>query len=590
MAAGRRPTTDTGTVVAHTLIVLSFVVLLLTGLRIASDDPEALWLVALDPLLPVEQLWYRHMVAAVVLVAVLMFHMVYLRRARLGSRVRLDASRFVSLLNSGRPRRMALNTIVCWGLIGSLVVEIVTGTLVFFEIGGPSLAIHRTATWVLIGFVVTHIACHIAIGGGRQLLRILRPAPLVVAPPPPDLAQVLATHFALAGGQNSHPQPLLDPENETKPRSGHPAVLAVGVAVVTIIAALVVEQATRQVLHVVEIGGNEAPSIDGDLSHPVWAKAPPVRIVTTQGGDFGGSGSSTVEVRALHDERYAYFAFVWDDPTRSLKHLPLSKTADGWKVLSGSADHRAEAEVNEDKFSVLLSRSVFPLIGAAIHLSPSSLGDHPASTTGRGLHYTPDGSIADVWVWRASHGCSGGHIDNAHFGGAAQSRKSSEDGVETYAGGFALDPGPMPYRSNIGGRRPDGTVTPARLPLSPTANAAQLGRLTTSPGESDTEGSRWWMKPAESVPYATEHAAKFAVGSIIPGVLCADTVAVGDASVRGVARWASGRWTLEIVRRLYTGSRYDLPIKSGILMWVAAFDHAETRHSRYLRPLRLEVD
>ncbi len=61
-------------------------------------------------------------------------------------------------------------------------------------------------------------------------------------------------------------------------------------------------------------------------------------------------------------------------------------------------------------------------------------------------------------------------------------------------------------------------------------------------------------------------------------------------SIRGVARWAAGRWTLEVARRIYTGSQYDVPIKTGTLMWVAAFDHSEKRHTRHLRPFRLEVD
>ena len=49
-------------------------------------------------------------------------------------------------------------------------------------------------------------------------------------------------------------------------------------------------------------------------------------------------------------------------------------------------------------------------------------------------------------------------------------------------------------------------------------------------------------------------------------------------------------WTLEIVRRLNTGSAYDVEIKSDVLMWVAAFDHSEKRHTRHLRPFRLRLE
>ena len=56
------------------------------------------------------------------------------------------------------------------------------------------------------------------------------------------------------------------------------------------------------------------------------------------------------------------------------------------------------------------------------------------------------------------------------------------------------------------------------------------------------------------------------------------------------ARWLAGRWTLEVSRRLNTGSKFDIPIATGVSMWVAAFDHSQTRHTRHLRPIKLEVE
>lgn len=59
--------------------------------------------------------------------------------------------------------------------------------------------------------------------------------------------------------------------------------------------------------------------------------------------------------------------------------------------------------------------------------------------------------------------------------------------------------------------------------------------------------------------------------------------------VRGFRRWAAGRWTLELVRRLKTGSSYDVEIEDGVLLWVAAFDHSEKRHTRPLRPFQRQL-
>jgi hypothetical protein len=44
------------------------------------------------------------------------------------------------------------------------------------------------------------------------------------------------------------------------------------------------------------------------------------------------------------------------------------------------------------------------------------------------------------------------------------------------------------------------------------------------------------------------------------------------------------------VRRLESKSRYDMPISTGTFMRVAAFDHAQIRHTRHVKPIRLEVE
>ena len=57
----------------------------------------------------------------------------------------------------------------------------------------------------------------------------------------------------------------------------------------------------------------------------------------------------------MHDGTYAYFLFTWEDSTRSLKHLPLVKEADGWHLLHSGFQLGDEHQYNEDKFSVLLT-------------------------------------------------------------------------------------------------------------------------------------------------------------------------------------------------------------------------------------------
>jgi len=77
---------------------------------------------------------------------------------------------------------------------------------------------------------------------------------------------------------------------------------------------------------------------------------------------------------------------------------------------------------------------------------------------------------------------------------------------------------------------------------------------------------------------------------VIPGVLLAGEFSGDRADVRCAGRWAAGRWSLEVVRRLDTGSAYDVAIESGVFMRLAAFDHSQIRHTRHVRPIRLEVE
>jgi hypothetical protein len=445
------------------------------------------------------------------------------------------------------------------------------------------------------------------------VLRILKPARLVLAPPPPDLAELLAEQLELREreAQRAREQPAGPPagaaaaapaskrrrakplRRRERPRRVWPLTRAAAAGAIMLGGAIALEALTRTSLRIQKIERAAAPRLDGDLSDPVWSHAPVVSVLTQHGSGFGGTGESVVEIRAVHDGEYAYFAFVWTDPTRSLKHLPLVKRPDGWYVAQSGHDLADENELHEDKLAVLFARSALHLIGAAIHLARAPLPDKPASFVGRGLHFTLDGSIADVWQWRASHSGPSGHIDNCHFGGPAEPTRAQAEGRERYAGGFARDPGPPAYSDNFDPEPPSGyaaPVEPRRLPTHPAAMTAAMGRIQNDTDQSESEGARWWMTEEESAPYSKSADDAIEVGTVIPGVIVRSAAEEGATAVRGVARWAAGRWVLEAARRLDTGSPWDLPIASGLLMWVAAFDHSETRHTWHIRPIRLEVE
>lgn len=605
-----RRSTDYGTVILHAALVATLAVTLATGLRIATDDPEAEWIAVLDAVLPTEHLWYRHLVSGALLTATLVAYAMFVRGARLEARIRLDKARLAAMLGLGSSRSGAANVVVVWVLLLTLLGQVVTGVAVFAGGGRWLLSIHLYSTFLCVLCIGAHVVLHALNGGMRQLLRIVRPGRLVIAPDPPDLAELLAERLAEEARVRQQQQQQLPPQTrrETlrerlqleRDKGGgqarlnmHPLATALVAGLAVLALAFGAERASRETLHVVEILPSEAPKVDGELSDPVWAKSEPVSVLTTQGGDFGGTHQSLVEVRAVHDGTNAYFAFVWEDPTRSLKHLPLVKRQGHWHVGASRDDLADERKYNEDKLSVLLARPTLPLLGAAIHLAHQPLSDKPGSSTGRGLHYLLGGGIADVWEWRASHAGPYGNMDNCHFGSPEPAPDTASTAETEYGGGFALDPGPPAYRSNIETRAGPGgatTILPVRLPKDVAAISRAMGRLTDAEGESESMGARWWMTESETVPYSAEADAALPDGTVVPSIVMADELDFKPNSVRGSARWAAGRWTLEVVRRLYTASPYDVPIKTGTMLWVAAFDHAEKRHTRHLRPFTLEVD
>ena len=117
-----------------------------------------------------------------------------------------------------------------------------------------------------------------------------------------------------------------------------------------------------------------------------------------------------------------------------------------------------------------------------------------------------------------------------------------------------------------------------------------MGDVDIDPNHGENEGSRWYMTEDESTPYSQEADARIPAGTVIPGVIIAGEFTGDRADVRCAARWASGHWALEVARRLDTNSQYDVPIKTGIFMRVAAFDRSQIGHTRHVRPIRLEVE
>ncbi len=620
--------TDYGTVILHWLLVAALAVAIASGLRIAAEAPDRTWINLFDFALPHAAVWTEHIQAAVALVAVTIAYVVYVSLASLARRVRFDRVRLFGLFGRHEARWGAINIVLYWIFYLTLLAELATGGLLYFGYGNNAvLKIHWIGTWVILGYALLHVLTQWQLGGVPQLLRILRPGPLVPPPAPLEVADVLALlddagrlpmaprhpgeavpappHDDGRAPSRTHPpEPRHRPEppdRRAAPRrrgsvlQANPFVVATSVAIVSVTFMLTVERQTVDSLRIHRISAAELPVIDGETSDPIWRSVAPIYVVTEQGGNFDGKGETTVAIRAVHDGVWSYFLFTWDDPTRSLKQLPLMKAANGWHLLHDGYEVGDERSYNEDKFSVLLTKNDAVLAGdRTFHAGSASVPGTPRTLSGRGLHYTvEEGAFVDVWQWKATSTSPAGFMDDNHFGPPEKPTDAQLDGKAPYRGGFAGDPGTAIYQDNFGPRLPqayDQAVIPRRLPKDFRATMAALGQIDLDPNHGESDGARWYMTDEESVPYSSVLDAQIPVGTIIPGVIMSGAYSGDRADVRCAARWAAGRWALEVVRRLDTGSRYDTPIRTGTFMRVAAFDHSQIRHTRHVRPIRLELE
>ncbi len=627
----RQRKTDYGTIILHWTFVAAFAVALVTGLRIATETPDRTWLNWFDAVLPRGSAWTGHMQAAIVLVAVAIGYIVYMLRSGLGRRVKLDKVRVRGLFRPGQVGLSAMIALMYWIFFVTMSGLLVSGGLLYFGFysGYDVAMLHWVGTWVILAFIVLHVLTQYKSGGAAQLLRIFRPAPLPAPPPKLDAVELLGMlaeqsaraaeterHVSVAPEVPSQPlQPRAearherarepDPAMRPGARSARPRnpTLQANAFVVAVAAALTgasllvaTDRLTVDSVQIRRINPADAPILDGDTSDRAWRGVKPFSLLTGEGGNFDGKGEARIEIRAVHDGTYAYFLFTWQDSTRSLKQLPLVKEADGWHLLHSGFQLGDEHQYNEDKFSVLLTTMDVTLAGGrTFHPGPQPVAGAPATMSGRGLHYT-GGGYADVWQWKATSGAAG-WMDDAHFGPPADPTPMQVANVVPYKGGFATDPGTANYRDNFtveadtsGGPRRSRLIAPLRLPKFVAAMTDAMGDIDLDPNHGESDGARWYMTEQESVPYSTDADARIPIGTVIPGVILGGEYSGDRADVRSAARWASGLWALEVKRRLETTSTFDVPIRSGIFMRVAAFDHSQIRHTRHVRPIRIEVE
>ena len=339
-------------------------------------------------------------------------------------------------------------------------------------------------------------------------------------------------------------------------------------AVLFVLFWLTIGQSDTQKLYAGTLKGDADITIDANADEEEWKKAKEETIYAYGGGNFF-DGATTIKIKALKDRHNIYFFISWKDPTKSQLHLPLVKGKHGWRVKEDGFYNYDELQYYEDKLAVLLSNDCTMGAGKSVHLGHKPLADHQATWHKRGYHYTTDGTIRDMWHWKAVRSDPMKLADDDFFGPPA----TQLNGKRRYKAGYVADGKDSGGISmNWKWYTPHG-VTPKKLPY---------------------EDEKTTIKPTQAIPWYhftkyTKAKDNYPEGAMLPSVLLKANTLEGDqADVHAKGEWKEGWWHLEMVRALDTHSPNDLPIKPGICLWVSAFDHVQVRHTRHAKPLQLE--
>lgn len=191
MQQTRLPTTDGMLVLFHWCCAIALIASVITGLRIGADDQNATVTPILGSIALQGAVHWLHYLAGICIAAVAAGYAVYLRQARLASRLKVPPGKGRKLLTKpGRPGWRVRNIHLYYLLFGLILLLAATGLLryVGFAAGGWLRTIHLASAYLIITATILHILAQFAFGaaagqawgariknGGIWLLKMLRP-------------------------------------------------------------------------------------------------------------------------------------------------------------------------------------------------------------------------------------------------------------------------------------------------------------------------------------------------------------------------------------------------------------------------------
>ncbi|MFQ6110902.1 MAG: ethylbenzene dehydrogenase-related protein [Nitrospinota bacterium] len=277
----------------------------------------------------------------------------------------------------------------------------------------------------------------------------------------------------------------------------------------------------------------KGPVIDGKVDK-VWRKVRASRIPVKE----GKIGDITVTMKALYDSEYVYFLFRWPDKTMSQNRVYVW-TGEGWKKRKG----------NEDRLGLLWdikgNLKDFGTKGCDAICHKEKKGDKEIFFMKAD---SPD-QRGDVWHWKAQRSNPVGYADDQylqHVVASEGEEKTGRKGDKKTAGS---------YKKNWDKKR----------------KAPKFIHKAGKWGPVLLKKDAVPLKPGTSVEK----------GAVVPReVLERPVGSRGDIDAGG--RYAKGRWTLELRRKLRTGNPDDVQFDTSksYFFGLAIFDNtSEKEHS-----------
>jgi len=305
-----------------------------------------------------------------------------------------------------------------------------------------------------------------------------------------------------------------------------------------------------------------APKVDGDASDAIWKTAPVTKLKAVKGANFN-KGATDATLQVAYDKENIYLLLTYSDPTLSERRSPYQKQADGtWVKLKDPEDKGGDNDVYyEDKIGVQwnINNSVvgFDKFGCAI----SCHGGEPGKPYGN-KYNEEAGELSDLWHMKWVRTGNLGQIDDGYVD---HTRFDAE-------------------KAKTAGRKGDAKTGGGYEDIKLVNGKPEFMGKDAKPAN---KGGTYWVKMEDKVPFDDS---KFKAGDEVSSMLVAPFV--GDrADVKFSGKWAKGKWTMEISRKLVTGSKTDVnfdDLKKSYGFGVALFDNAQVRHAYVEEPLVLQ--